>query len=157
MKRYLGVDVGTKRVGVAVSDALGTMALPLETVDGTKPKLASKHLAEIAREYGVGDVVVGWPIEMSGLEGRAARSVKSFIGHLEVALDRMHLEVKIHKWDERLTTHAAQSLLIEADVSRRKRKETVDQIAAAHILQGYLDSLRIAASRQNRDEDDGQD
>ncbi|MFU8804519.1 MAG: Holliday junction resolvase RuvX [Bradymonadaceae bacterium] len=155
MNRYLGVDVGSRRVGLAISDPLNSMALPLETADGSKPREAAKRIVELVQEYDVGALVVGWPVEMSGQEGRAARTVGKFIEVLDVALDRRGLDVQIHKWDERLTTHAAQSLLIEADVSRRRRKETVDQIAAAHILQGYLDSLRIQEARKREDEEYG--
>jgi putative holliday junction resolvase len=156
MERILGIDVGSRRIGVAVSDPLGSMALPLETVDGSRRKAAARRIAALAMEYEAETLVVGWPMEMSGREGRAARTVAGFIDELETALSAAGLAAKIERWDERLTTQAAQTLLIDADVSRSRRKDWVDQIAAAHILQGYLDAVRIEAARNERVEDDGE-
>lgn len=151
--RYIGVDVGSRRVGVAVSDPFGSMALPLETVDGRNVKAATRRIAEIVAEYDAVGVVLGWPVEMSGREGRATKVVAAFEAQLQRALSGLNLSVELHRWDERLTTTAAEALLIGSDVSRAKRKETVDQIAAAHILQGYLDGLRIRAEREEHGEE----
>ncbi len=144
-------------MGVAVSDPFGSMALPLETVDGRDVKKATRRIAAIVAEYEAVGVVLGWPVEMSGREGRATKVVAAFEAELERALRGLTLSsVVLHRWDERLTTTAAEALLIESDVSRAKRKETVDQIAAAHILQGFLDGLRIRAEREE-DYDEKQD
>ncbi|MBA2661785.1 MAG: Holliday junction resolvase RuvX [Bradymonadaceae bacterium] len=156
MRRYIGVDVGSRRIGVAVSDPFGSMALPLETIDGRDGGKAARRIATLVAEYEAAGIVVGWPIDMRGKEGAATRMVAAFLGLLDKALARDNLSVDVHRWDERLTTHAAEALMIEADISRAKRKETVDQIAAAHILQGYLDALRIQAARESDGEDNGQ-
>ncbi len=144
--------MGARRVGVAVSDPFGSMALPLETVDGRNVKMATRRIAAIVAEYEAVGVVLGWPVEMSGREGRATKVVAAFEVQLERSLLELKLMVELHRWDERLTTTAAEALLIESDVSRAKRKQTVDQIAAAHILQGYLDGLRIRAEREGHGE-----
>lgn len=141
--------MGARRVGVAVSDPFGSMALPIETVDGRNIKQATHRIAQLAAHYEAAGVVLGWPVEMDGREGRATKVVAAFEAQLERALSDLKLStVELHRWDERLTTTAAEALLISSDVSRAKRKETVDQIAAAHILQGFLDGQRIRSERE---------
>lgn len=138
---YLGLDVGTRRIGVAKSDARGRMAMPSETVDASRRGEAAERIAQIIDQSGAHTVVVGWPLNLDGTAGRAVRRTEKFIARLEEALAKCGREPAIVEWDERLTTSAAENFLIGADVSRKRRKQVVDQIAAAHILQGYLDSL----------------
>ncbi|TXD37887.1 Holliday junction resolvase RuvX [Lujinxingia vulgaris] len=146
-KRMLGVDVGTRRVGVAASDPLGTMAMPVETIEVKGVSGAAQRLVELVVQYEAGVVVVGWPLDMRGREGVAVDRVRKFMGAFEKAMVREGREVEVVRWDERLTTTAAERSLIKADVSRQRRKEAIDQVAACHILQGYMDRLRIEAER----------
>ncbi|TXD39890.1 Holliday junction resolvase RuvX [Lujinxingia vulgaris] len=145
--RMLGVDVGTRRVGVAASDPLGTMAMPVETIEVRRVTGAAQRLVELVAQYEAGVVVVGWPLDMRGREGVAVDRVRTFMGAFEKALVREGRQVEVVRWDERLTTTAAERSLIKADVSRQRRKEAIDQVAACHILQGYMDRLRIEAER----------
>lgn len=138
---YLGLDVGERRIGVARSDAAGSFAMPVETVEATDTEAAVERIVGLADERGCHTIVVGWPLTLEGEEGRAVRRVERLVDRLEAALERADMEVDIVSWDERLTTRAAEDFLIGADVSRRRRKEVIDQVAAKHILQGYLDSL----------------
>jgi putative Holliday junction resolvase len=131
----MGLDVGSKTVGVAVSDELGFSAHPITTLRRTNLRHDLRELAQLVSEKGVGQLVVGLPLNMNGSEGpRAVESRK--LG------DALSGETKLPVvyWDERLTTVAAEKALIEADVSRKKRKEVIDQVAACLILQGWLDS-----------------
>ncbi len=136
----MGLDVGERRIGVALSDPLGSFATPHATVavEGRKRDVA--RLAAIAREQEVASLVVGLPLHMHGEEGDAAKRARRLGNGLAAALG---LEVTF--WDERLTTVQAERALIEGGVRRRQRKTKVDQVAAALILQAYLDS-RTAAS-----------
>lgn len=138
---YIGVDVGTRRIGLAKSDAAGRFAMPFETVDASNQHEAAVHIAELVEQEDCHTVVVGWPLTLEGGEGRAVRQVAGFVDKLDAALSELNMEPTIIRWDERLTTSAAESFLIGADVSRQRRRKVVDQIAATHILQGYLDSL----------------
>lgn len=140
MKRaVIALDVGTHRIGVAVSDDHRRMALPLKTVDARSRRKAVSEIADLIEDYDAGEVVVGWPLEMTGVEGRAVDRVRD----LEEALraewkQRRREQMAIHRWDERLTTKAADRLLIDADMSRARRKETIDQVAACKILDAFL-------------------
>ncbi|RVU48655.1 Holliday junction resolvase RuvX [Lujinxingia sediminis] len=145
--RMLGVDVGTRRVGVAVSDPLGTMAMPVETIEVRGLPGAARRLVELVGQYEAGVVVVGWPLDMRGREGVAVERVRKFMGAFEKALVGKGHQVEVVRWDERLTTTAAERSLLKADVSRQRRKEAIDQVAACHILQGYMDRLRIESER----------
>ena len=139
---YLGVDVGTKRIGVATSDAGGDFAFPKETVEARPRTAAAERIKALADELGTHTIVVGWPLTLEGDEGRAVDRVKAFVEQLREAYGGDDAEMpEIIEWDERMTTTAAESFLIGADVRRERRKEVVDQIAASHILKGYLDSL----------------
>ncbi len=129
----LALDVGTRRVGVAVSDDARRMALPVETVDADD----RDRIVEIIGDYDVAEIVVGWPLDMQGRERRAVDRVRDFVADLENGIGEGS-EIPIHRWDERLTTTAADRLLSDADVTRRRRKEAVDQVAACQILEGYL-------------------
>ncbi|CBE69110.1 MAG: Holliday junction resolvase RuvX [Candidatus Methylomirabilis oxygeniifera] len=134
MQRYLGIDFGTKRIGVAISDELGLTAQPLPTLEPSTDEAAVRAIREIMDQYGILDVVVGLPKNMNGTLGPSAERALAFAGQLEEGGS-----VKVTMWDERLTSLAAERLLIEADLSRAKRKRRVDQMAAVLILQGFLD------------------
>jgi putative Holliday junction resolvase len=131
----MGLDVGSKTIGVAVSDELGFSAHPITTLRRTNMRADLHELARLITEQDVVRVVVGLPLNMNGSEGpRAGESRK-----LGDALGEQSA-LPIVYWDERLTSVAAEKSLIEADVSRKKRKEVIDQVAACLILQGWLDS-----------------
>ena len=131
----MGLDVGTKTVGVAVSDELGLTGQAVTTVRRTNLRADLDALAALAAEHEVGQWVVGLPINMDGTEGPSAALARALGGKLA---ERTSLPVDY--WDERLTTREAQRTLLEADVSRAKRRKVVDQVAAALILQGWLDA-----------------
>ncbi|MFA4901418.1 MAG: Holliday junction resolvase RuvX [Desulfobaccales bacterium] len=136
--RILGLDMGEKRIGLAVSDPLGITAQGLEVWIRRNRQADLDHILQIAREYQVQQIVVGLPRHMDGRLGDAATSIMEFAGALGEAL-----KVEVIPWDERLTTAAAERVLIQADVSRRRRRQVVDQLAAVLILQSYLDSLGL--------------
>jgi len=135
----MGLDVGMKTIGVAISDELGLAAHPVETIArrGTRHDVA--RVAELVAEREVAEIVVGLPLELSGKVGRRAQRVRVFSRALEEALGDA---VRFHEWDERFSTVAVERVLIEADLSRRRRKQIIDQQAAAYILQGWLDANR---------------
>ncbi|HJZ84939.1 MAG TPA: Holliday junction resolvase RuvX [Polyangia bacterium] len=136
--RVLGLDVGTKTIGVALSDETGLIASPHETLGrrGTRADVAA--LFALAQRFGVSQVVVGLPLELDGTPGPAARRVQTLVDALRAA----GLEVALQ--DERFSTVAAERALLEADLSRARRKQVVDKVAAAYILQGWLDAHRPA-------------
>jgi len=136
-KRFIALDVGEKRIGVAVSDAEGRVALPLSVITHTSFKADSQKIAEILSRYDAGSIVVGYPLSLDGTAGKQAKMVDNFI---KKALSSLHLE--IIRWDERLTTAAAKRDLIRAGVKRKKRRGLIDAAAATLILQSFLDSKR---------------
>ena len=133
--RVLALDHGTKRIGVALSDELKTIAMPLEFILTEPPDAFLARLREIIAGKEVDLILVGMPRNMDGTYGPAAEKVREFIAALQGAVT-----VPIKTWDERLTTAQANRFLIAANVRRDKRKEKVDQTAAAILLQSYLDS-----------------
>lgn len=135
MSRALGLDVGDKTIGVAASDLLGWTAQGVETILRSNIKKDLQRLEELVKIYEINKIVVGLPKNMNGTVGPQGEKVLEFVERLR---KRFNLEIVL--WDERLTTVAAERSLIEADVSRRKRKEVIDKMAAVYILQGYLDS-----------------
>ncbi|SDN45534.1 Holliday junction resolvase RuvX [Alkalicoccus daliensis] len=135
--KTLGLDVGTKTIGVAVSDAFGWTAQGLTTLrreDG-KEEEDIEAIKQLIKEHEISTIVVGLPKNMNGTIGPSAELCQDFAQQLR---ERTALEVKM--WDERLTTMAAERMLVDADVSRKKRKKVIDKMAAVMILQGYLDS-----------------
>jgi putative Holliday junction resolvase len=134
MIRIMGLDYGDKTIGVAVSDAFGWTAQGVETIRRKKPEEDLTRLGEIIREYEVTEIVVGLPKNMNGTIGSRGDICLAFADSL-----RDTLQLPVHLWDERLTTVSAQRILIEADVSRKKRKLVIDKMAAVFILQGFLD------------------
>lgn len=135
--RTMGLDVGTKTVGVAVSDALGLTGQAVVTLRRTNLKADLAELERLAREHEVTRVVVGLPLNMDGSEGPRAQASRDFGHKVE-----QRLGLPVEYWDERLTTVAAHRTLLEADLSRQKRKQVVDRLAATFILQGWLDAQR---------------
>ena len=135
--RKMGLDVGTRTVGVAISDALGWTAQGIETIKihEENEEFGMERLAELIREYTVTEVVIGYPKNMNNSIGPRAQASERFA---QLVRDTFGLPVVL--WDERLTTMAADRMLIDADVSRKKRKQVIDKMAAVMILQGYLDS-----------------
>src|SRR5579862_5270294 len=134
--RALGIDHGTKRIGIAISDELGVIAQPMEFIPAEPFADFLKRLREIIREKQVEQLVVGMPRNMDGSYGPAALKVQEF-----VAVLKEKVAVPIQTWDERLTSAQAQRFLIQGGVRRAQRKEKVDKTAAAILLQSYLDSL----------------
>ncbi len=135
-RRLMGLDVGAKTIGLALSDPTLTIATPRLTLGRTKFHRDAERLAEIIEEEAVGGLVIGLPVEMDGGEGRRCQSVRQFARNLLELID-----IPVAFWDERLSTAAVTRTLLEADASRRKRAQVVDKMAAAYILQGALDSL----------------
>ena len=133
--RFLGLDVGEIRIGVALSDETATLASGLPTLKRVGPRKDVKAIARIVREREVGEVVVGMPWRLDGTVGPQAEKVAAFVEAL-----RRSLSVPVETWDERLTSVAADELLAEAGVRRKDRKEKIDRAAAVLILQGYLDA-----------------
>ena len=137
-QRILGLDVGDRTVGVAVSDLLGMTAQGVETIRRLGELSADlSRLDELMREYDAVKLVVGLPRNMNGTEGERCEFVRAFAGEIQ----KVRPDAEIVFWDERLSTVAASRSLIAADVSRKKRKKVIDKMAAVFILQGYLDSL----------------
>jgi putative Holliday junction resolvase len=142
--RSLALDVGEKTLGVAMTDELGLVVTPRETIRRDGSEL--DRLAETIAAYGVGEVVVGLPLAMDGSLGSSARSVLEFVDQL-----RARVGVPVETWDERLTTAEAEKLLIAAETRRAKRRQVVDQLAAALILQSYLRSKALHTGMTDRE------
>ena len=135
--RLLGLDVGTKMIGIAVSDSALAIAVAIDTIRRTKFTADTNTLRQILNDRGAGGIVIGLPVSMDGTEGPACQSVRQFATNLDA-----RLETHITFWDERLSTSAVERLLIdEADMSRKRRSEVVDKLAATYILQGALGVL----------------
>ncbi|HEX8438265.1 Holliday junction resolvase RuvX [Archangium sp.] len=141
--RTLGLDFGTKTIGVAVSDGLGLTAQTVTTIRRTSLKADLAALGELVREYEAERFVVGLPLNMDGSEGPRAEATRKFADILTQALG-----LPVELVDERLSTVAAQRTLLEADLSRARRREVIDQMAAQFILQGWLDARRPASSEE---------
>jgi putative Holliday junction resolvase len=138
--RVMGLDVGTKTVGVAISDAFGWTAQGIETIkiDEANEVFGIERIAELMKLHEVSSFVVGYPKNMNNSIGPRAEASERYAELLRQTFDK-----PVVLWDERLTTSAAEKMLISADVSRKKRKEVIDKMAAMMILQGYLDSQSI--------------
>lgn len=134
--RILGLDVGQKTIGVAISDPLGFTAQGITTIRREKKSKDIEELKKICDEYKVETIVIGMPKNMNGTIGFAGEKIQEF-----AELIKEEIGIKIEFWDERLTTVAAHRAMLEADLSRGKRKKIVDKIAASYILQGYLDRI----------------
>ena len=137
MSALTGLDLGTKTIGVAVSDSLRQVSSPLETIKRTKFTADAARLLQIIADRQIGGIVLGLPRNMDGSEGPRCQSTRAFARNLEKLTD-----VPITFWDERLSTVAAERALLEADTSRKRRAEVIDHVAAGYILQGVLDRMR---------------
>ena len=136
-RRLLGLDVGSKTIGLALSNSALTLASPLETIRRGKIAADARRLAELIGAHDIGGLVIGLPVEMNGNEGPACQSVRQFAANL---LERVEIDVAF--WDERLSTAAVERFLVDqVDMTRRRRAEVVDKMAAAYILQGALDRM----------------
>ena len=142
----IGLDLGTKTIGIAVSDGLRISATALETIRRAKFSADAARLEEIIAGRGITAVVLGLPRNMDGSEGPRCQSTRAFARNLAARIGQ-----PIAFWDERLTTVAAERALLEADSSRKRRSEVIDKVAAAYILQGALDRLAILARENGND------
>lgn len=141
-QRLLGLDLGSKTIGLALSDPGLTVASPIGTIRRTKFTADAMELARIATLREVGGFVLGLPVNMNGTEGPSAQSARQFARTLSQRIDLFGTEPELALWDERLSTAAVTRMMIDADMTRKRRSEVVDKAAAAYILQGALDSLR---------------
>jgi putative Holliday junction resolvase len=136
-ERLFGLDLGEKTIGIALTDVMRMIATPLETLARTKFTADATALIALIKEHNVAGLVIGLPLNMNGTEGPAAQSARAFARNFEA-----RHPMPILFWDERLSTTAVTRTLIEADVSRAKRKQVVDKMAASFILQGVLDAIK---------------
>ena len=133
--RIMGLDLGSKTIGVALSDELTITAQVLTSIHRTTLAKDLEAILRLVEDHQVEELVIGLPINMDGSRGGAVDKVETFIEHLSA-----RLTIKIIPWDERLSTVAAERILLEGDLSRAKRRKVIDRLSAAIILQGYLDS-----------------
>ena len=138
MTALMGLDLGEKTIGVAVSDRMRGVASPLETVRRKKFTLDSARLLEIVADREIGGILLGLPKNMDGTEGPRCQSTRAFARNLSRLTD-----LPIGFWDERLSTVAAEKALLEADTTRKRRGQVIDHVAAGYLLQGALDRLRF--------------
>ena len=136
-KSLIGLDLGEKTIGIAVSDNLLSVASPLKTIRRTKFKDDAAELIKIIEERQIQGVILGLPINMDGSEGPRCQSTRAFARNLDKITD-----ILISFWDERLSTIAAKRVLLEADTSRKRRNQVIDHVAAGYILQGALDRIQ---------------
>ena len=136
-ERLIGIDLGTKTIGLALSDVGRAIATPLATLKRSKFRNDVDRLLVLCAKHGVGGIVIGLPVNMNGTEGRRAQSTRAFARNLTELTG-----LPIALWDERLSTAAVTRTLLEAGASRARRTQLVDKLAAAYILQGALDRLR---------------
>ena len=141
-RRLIGLDLGSRTIGLALSDVERMVATPLETIRRTRFSRDAEHLSRLIATHDVGGIVIGLPVSMDGREGPRCQSVRQFARNLLQVVD-----LPIGFWDERLSTAAVERMLIaEADMSRKRRGRVIDKLAAAYILQGALDAM----ARRNR-------
>lgn len=140
-RRILGLDVGSRRIGIAISDPLGITAQGLETLQRRNKRHDFEYLRRVIQEYGVKEIVVGLPLRMSGAEGTQSEKMRVFA-------DELHKKfgLPVHLWDERLTSAEANRFLRETELSIEKRGKAVDRMAAILILQGWMEQRSAAAS-----------
>ena len=132
--RLFGIDLGTKTIGIAMSDVERSIATPLETIKRVKFTPDVGKMRALAERFGVGGIVMGLPLNMDGTEGPRSQATRAFVRNMKPILP-----LPVLFWDERLTTVAATRMLVDADTSRAKRAEVIDRVAASYILQGALD------------------
>ncbi len=139
----LGIDHGTKNIGLAISDHRLSIATPIDTIRSTKFSHDIEHLRRVINEYNVGGIVLGLPLNMDDSEGARCQSVRHYAKNLLEQTDFFGRELNIAFWDERLSSFAVESVLMDdIYLPKKKRAKVIDKLAAAHILQGALDKLR---------------
>jgi len=138
MSALVGLDLGDKTIGISVSDRMGTVATPLETIRRKKFTLDAERLMEIIKARDINGILLGLPRNMDGSEGPRCQKTRAFARNLTRLTD-----LPIGFWDERLSTVAAEKALLEADTTRKRRSEVIDHVAAGYILQGALDRMRF--------------
>ena len=143
VRRILALDLGERRIGLAVSDPLGLTAQGLKTFERRNRRHDLEALKELAEQYQVGLVLVGHPLHMNGRAGAQAEKAEAFAEAL-----RRHLGLEVRMWDERLTTAQAERVLRSSGMGLEKRKRAVDRLAAVLLLESYLDSMAVEGSRQ---------
>ena len=148
MTRYLGIDYGTKRVGLAISDETGQIAFPLCVLDNSGQRRVAGEINRIAGERQVGALVLGLPLNLDGSKGLAAENVEHFADIL-----KQYVTIPLAFWDERLSTRIAERAMIEGGLSRMRRKQSIDQATAQIILQSYLDASAVQEGRDAGGED----
>lgn len=152
--RLLGLDVGEKTVGMAISDPGLAVASPIGTIRRGKIDADVAALAEVFKKYAVGALVVGLPLNLDGTEGPRAQSVRAFVRNLIYRKEALGGVVRATFWDERMSTSAVQRFMTaEADMTRKRRGQVVDKMAAAFILQGALDALDYLRAQQTHCDD----
>lgn len=137
--RIMALDLGSRTIGVAVSDMTGLIASGVETIHRTSPERDFSRLGELFREWDAGEIVLGYPKNMNGTIGERAKVSESFAAELKQRFPG----IPVVLWDERLSTVAAEKVLIDADLQRKKRRKVIDMMAAVVILQNYLDSRAL--------------
>ena len=147
-QRVLGLDVGARRIGLAVTDALGITAQGLETLQRKNKKQDFAYLNRVLREYDVKEIVVGLPLRMSGQEGTQSEKIRIFAAELEKKFG-----LPVHLWDERLTSAEANRFLRESELSIEKRAKAVDRMAAVLILQGWMERNGLNAGSSQLEQD----
>ena len=135
--RLLGLDVGEKTIGLALSDAMRSIASPMITIDRKKFTKDMEELKKIITAQSVGGLVIGYPINMDGSHGPRTQSTRTFVSTMS-----KHIDLPMILWDERMSTMAVERTMLEADLSRSRRDQLVDKLAASYMLQGFLDGIR---------------
>ncbi|AEB10716.1 Holliday junction resolvase RuvX [Desulfobacca acetoxidans] len=143
--RILGLDLGSKRIGIALSDALGWTAQGLTVIHRAGRARDLARVLELVKKYEVQEIVIGLPRHLDGRLGEGAEEALAWAAEL-----REHLHIPVHTWDERLTTLQAERVLLQADLSRRKRRQVIDKLAAGLILQAFLDNRRQTQAEKER-------
>jgi putative Holliday junction resolvase len=137
--RILGLDVGETTIGLALSDISRIIATPFSTIERVKFTKDIEKLKNVINTQNVGGLVIGYPINMDGSQGPRAQSTRTFVANIS-----RHIALPMLLWDERLSTMAVERMMVGADMSRKRRLELVDKLAASYMLQGYLDKVRRA-------------
>ena len=137
--RSMSLDVGTRTIGIAVSDLMGMIAGGVETIKRTTPERDFERIGQLIKDHDVDTLVVGYPKNMNGTIGERAQSCEAMAEELRQRFEG----IKVVLWDERLSTVAAEKVLVDADLRRKKRKKVIDMMAAVVILQNYLDSRML--------------
>ena len=135
--RLLCLDVGEKTIGLALSDGSRTIASPLETIERKKFQKDMEHLQRVVQKHAIAGLVIGYPVNMDGSLGPRTQSVRTFVSTMS-----KHIDLPMVLWDERMSTMAVERMMVQADLSRERRSQLVDKLAASYMLQGFLDSVK---------------